>query len=542
MRRTGEAQTDTQHATVTGALVNRGHDVGRSYRKGLGVRAILQLGEDEGQAQDAEAQEGETATNQEEGQLERPVVEQSQITGGAVEDQVWNSTTVRQAQVNKPATPQKKPQPHLQTVKVPSKLPHIVADYPLKNFEMKPSDPVLIHLKRYEKQYEEHAAMWKAVGEEEYLDWKYRPNTQALKAQIDKLKAIRKKHSDRDYALKNKLIRMQNKVRDKPLKFTPGQMQLARKVTTLPGFALDPQIRENFESKVLAEKGGAETLATMRNGRCAVVGNSGHLRLTRFGPSIDQHDFVVRINAAPIVAHAEYVGTKTSVRMLNTGLSRKIEDLVTSGKPLETLVENGTALWIKGDVEEADALRRAIASQQNYHQVVHLDNDMAYAPVPLFRQVYLEMLVHLQAAAQAAGDEEELRRFTLIRDRMRHIRKVANHSATQGSFRHEGNGDDLFGKPSTGIMAVYLLKDICKSLTVYGIGTHNAIGEPVGYKYYTPEGVGGHMLVANKVSGVVGSTAHSFEFELELFSVLAKDGAIKFCIYDPTNTTSNTEC
>ena len=50
------------------------------------------------------------------------------------------------------------------------------------------------------------------------------------------------------------------------------------------------------------------------------------------------------------------------------------------------------------------------------------------------------------------------------------------------------------------------------------------------------------MLVANKHSGVVGSTAHSFEFELELFSVLAKDGAIKFCIYDPTNTTSNTEC
>jgi hypothetical protein len=46
-------------------------------------------------------------------------------------------------------------------------------------------------------------------------------------------------------------------------------------------------------------------------------------------------------------------------------------------------------------------------------------------------------------------------------------------------------------------------------------------------------------VVTNRLSGVVGSSAHSFEFELELFSALAKDGAIKFCIYDPTNHTSN---
>eukprot|EP00959_Pyramimonas_sp_CCMP1952_P370540 7760526-Pyramimonas_sp.AAC.1 len=37
---------------------------------------------------------------------------------------------------------------------------------------MKAADPVLAHLKRYERQYEEHANMWKAVGEEEYQDWK----------------------------------------------------------------------------------------------------------------------------------------------------------------------------------------------------------------------------------------------------------------------------------------------------------------------------------------------------------------------------------
>ena len=41
------------------------------------------------------------------------------------------------------------------------------------------------------------------------------------------------------------------------------------------------------------------------------------------------------------MGHEEYVGSKTHVRMLNTGLSRKIEDLVTAGKPLESIVEEG---------------------------------------------------------------------------------------------------------------------------------------------------------------------------------------------------------
>ena len=53
------------------------------------------------------------------------------------------------------------------------------------------------------------------------------------------------------------------------------------------------QIRSAFEAKVLAERDGADLLARMARGTCALVGNSGHLRMTRFGPSIDKHDVVV---------------------------------------------------------------------------------------------------------------------------------------------------------------------------------------------------------------------------------------------------------
>lgn len=45
-------------------------------------------------------------------------------------------------------------------------------------------------------------------------------------------------------------------------------------------------------------------------------------------------------------------------------------------------------------------------------------------------------------------------------------------------------GSHMFGKPSTGVSLIYLLKDLCRSLDVYGFGTHDAAGNPGDYKYY----------------------------------------------------------
>jgi hypothetical protein len=49
------------------------------------------------------------------------------------------------------------------------------------------------------------------------------------------------------------------------------------------------------------------------------------------GVTYTQH-LQVRINAAPTKTFEEMVGTKTAIRVLNMGLSRKIEELVTSGQ------------------------------------------------------------------------------------------------------------------------------------------------------------------------------------------------------------------
>ena len=53
------------------------------------------------------------------------------------------------------------------------------------------------------------------------------------------------------------------------------------------------------------------------------------------------------------------------------------------------------------------------------------------------------------------------------------------------------HGDLMFGKPSTGMALAFALKDMCKSVSVYGIGIHDARGGPTAYKYYKVRMLGG---------------------------------------------------
>jgi len=61
-----------------------------------------------------------------------------------------------------------------------------------------------------------------------------------------------------------------------------------------------------------------EFIGKFRWDRCAIVGNSGSLLATRYGPAIDSHDLVVRMNIAPTAGKETYVGKKTNLRMINS--------------------------------------------------------------------------------------------------------------------------------------------------------------------------------------------------------------------------------
>ncbi|XP_010426379.1 PREDICTED: sialyltransferase-like protein 2 isoform X1 [Camelina sativa] len=62
--------------------------------------------------------------------------------------------------------------------------------------------------------------------------------------------------------------------------------------------------------------------------RCAVIGNSGDLLKTKFGKEIDTYDAVLRENGAPIQNYKEYVGEKSTFRLLNRGSAKALDKVV----------------------------------------------------------------------------------------------------------------------------------------------------------------------------------------------------------------------
>ncbi|KAJ4850153.1 Sialyltransferase-like protein 2 [Turnera subulata] len=62
--------------------------------------------------------------------------------------------------------------------------------------------------------------------------------------------------------------------------------------------------------------------------RCAVIGNSGDLLKTKFGKEIDGYDVVIRENGAPIENFTEYVGKKSTFRLLNRGSAKALDKVV----------------------------------------------------------------------------------------------------------------------------------------------------------------------------------------------------------------------
>ncbi|KAK3272032.1 hypothetical protein CYMTET_19646 [Cymbomonas tetramitiformis] len=159
---------------------------------------------------------------------------------------------------------------------------------------------------------------------------------------------------------------------------------------------------------------------------CAVVGNSGSLTFGKFGQSVDSHDIVIRINQAPTSRqHKGRVGTRTTFRLLNhlwtAHYAYRAEEKNVPVEPNVTLV-----------VSRAESSRPS-----------------EYLYKSLLRQRADVHLLYLSS-----------RLVTTVRHMLVDYRK---RLCSQGYGPYAGGST-----PSSGLLAVYIARRICKHTALYG--------------------------------------------------------------------------
>lgn len=208
---------------------------------------------------------------------------------------------------------------------------------------------------------------------------------------------------------------------------------------------------------------------------CAVVGSSGYLKLAQFGQAIDTHDVVVRLNQSPVKAFARWVGTKTTIRILNSLWSAHYGSGRYEGMNLP-LEKNVTIIVSRTTGHSFDKIVDTIKKKRPDVRVLQLSSRIVSAA-----------------------------RRLLVRYRVK---------LCQNGYGPYSGGST----PSSGFVAVYYLRTICKRVTLYGLGTVNIPDVP--YHYFT--GVGSRKK---------GNSVHSFDSESALLDALAWENKVEQCKY-----------
>ncbi|XP_066569594.1 CMP-N-acetylneuraminate-beta-galactosamide-alpha-2,3-sialyltransferase 2 [Amia ocellicauda] len=150
--------------------------------------------------------------------------------------------------------------------------------------------------------------------------------------------------------------------------------------------------------------------------RCAVVGNSGNLRGASYGPLIDGHNFIMRINLAPTLGYEEDAGSRTTHHFMYPESAKNLPTNVSFVLvPFKTL----DLLWITS----------ALSTGQIR---------FTYAPVKQFLRVDKDKVQIYNPAF-----------FKYIHDRW---------------TRHHGR------YPSTGMLVLFFALHVCDEVNVFGFG------------------------------------------------------------------------
>jgi len=239
---------------------------------------------------------------------------------------------------------------------------------------------------------------------------------------------------------------------------------------------------------------------------CAVVGNSGGLRLSKLGDAINSHSVVLRTNQAPCEGYHQYVGSKTTFRMLNN-------------------------LWTLRYINYKEVMKQRAAESPS---------------MPLDKGLTLLL-------TRVTGAQFDEMAQTILRLKRADVRVLLVSSRVVSAARRllagyrdrlckAGYGPFQGGStPSSGFVSVYLMLQLCRRVTLYGFGSKDDTGRKIKYHYYT--GFGSRHFGTVREDG---SPVHSWEAETEVLEALSRHDQITICRAAKSNTTAsrqhNHEC
>eukprot|EP00873_Tetraselmis_striata_P003009 jgi/Tetstr1/423273/TSEL_013973.t1 len=201
---------------------------------------------------------------------------------------------------------------------------------------------------------------------------------------------------------------------------------------------------------------------------CAIVGSSGSLLMAEHGREIDSHSAVFRINRAPTEGYSAHTGNKTNFRLLNAKWTARYAA--------------GSSLAMEKDVvlvaSRGSQLTRNFAMLVKYLRRARPD-------------VQATLLQH--SALYRAG--------LLLNSFMR---------CAQATGKRLQGGT----VPSSGLVLIFNLKDVCQQTSVYGFGREKVDGRKPMYQYFS----GGRPR---------GNPTHNFPAELDLIHALARSDYVR---------------
>jgi len=220
---------------------------------------------------------------------------------------------------------------------------------------------------------------------------------------------------------------------------------------------------------------------------CAVVGNSGTLTTgIQYGNFINTHDVVMRINQGPTEGYEAIVGTRTTHRFLNR-------------------------LWTLAYADSS-----LVAERYRFSRFPHpMETGVSFVTSRTTPQSSVMMWKKQLALGNLRNDIQILILNEQLVQNCQTILKQYRMCASSKSGVHFGGGDE----PTSGLVAILLLRSLCAEVRVFGMGVSARVGSDTPYQYYK----------LHNTQRAAGNIVHSFRAESAVINALGTVGAISLC-------------